>query len=458
MRKWIPVVLLFIVALGGIWFWSLGSLPEEDIALARVSEKTGTLERVRDGEAAIAINVDDILLQGDRIRTSSDGSASLDWFGQGESRISTSTEIVIEKLGQTEDGNLILDLRLEAGRIWSRMQTLLDIDAQAVVHTNDVIATVRGTAFDLEKHLNEPTTLWVSDSVVEASGPTVASTAEGLLVVEGSMAKFGGAYRTTSTVPISTSGTASAWFTENSVLDQKFNERVRSAFRSSLGLGRLPRPGFLKILSDASERLRGPSGGARVVLRRLAIIRDEAETGAEGRAAEDFTRLERDIRTQLESGKPAVMLALRRALVSSRRLFEDVLPETPAYRYKQALEDLRERVAKNAAERIFLRLLSIGDRLDEGLMALENGDKELAGRMAGIAEQSLVNLGRELQQLPEGEKGAPVVKAKMRALAARAASLRSRSMETPIVLPIESTSTNMQVDTKVQFLINGKPL
>jgi hypothetical protein len=272
------------------------------------------------------------------------------------------------------------------------------------------------------------------------------------------MAKFGGAYRTTSTMPISASGTASAWFTENSVLDKKFNERVRSAFRASLGLGRLPRPGLLRLLSDASERLRGPSVGARMILRRLAIIRDEAETGAEGRAAEDFTRLERDIRAQLESGKPAVMLALRRALVSSRRLFEDVLPETPAYRYKQALEDLRERVAKNAAERIFLRLLSIGDRLDEGLMALESGDKDLAGRMAGIAEQSLVNLGRELQQLPEGEKGTPVVKAKMRALAARAAALRSRSVETPAVLPIEATSTNMQVDTKVQFLINGKPL
>ncbi|MCE9586539.1 hypothetical protein K8R04_04470 [Candidatus Uhrbacteria bacterium] len=458
MRKWIPVLVLFVVVLGGIWFWSLGSLPEEDVAVARISEKTGTLHRERGSAALVEINIGDTLAQGDRVSTSDDGTATLDWFGEGESRISTSTEIVIEKLGQTEDGNLLLNVRLEAGRIWSRMQSLLDIDADVVVHTNDVIATVRGTAFDLEKHANEPTTLWVSDSVVEATGSTVASTSEGLLVVEGSMAKFGGAMRTTSTMPISASGTQSEWFVKNRDADKKFNQRVGEKLRVSLGLGKTPAPGLLRGLSEASQRLRGPEAGARLILRRLAMIRNEAENGAEGKAAEDFTSLEREVRKQLDSGKPAALMSLRKALVGSRRLFQDVLPETPAYRYKQALEEIRERAARSAAERIFLQLLAIGDRLEEGFMALENGNMDLAARMSGIVEQSLANLAREMKEMPAGEKGANVVKAKLRALSARAAVLRSRSTVVPVTLPVEPTSTNMMIDTKVQFLINGKPL
>jgi hypothetical protein len=410
MRKWIPVFLVFLLALVGIWFWSLGSLPDEPVATARISEKSGSVMLRRGEASSVEIKIGDELREGDRVLTSADGSAVLDWFGEGESRISTSTEIVVERLGQTENGNLILDVRLEAGRIWSRMQSLLDLDADVVVHTNDVIATVRGTAFDLEKHSNQPTTLWVSDSVVETTGPAVASTSEGLLVVEGSMAKFGGAYRTTSTMPISASGTQSDWFINNRELDRKFNERARQVLRSSLGLGRST-PGIIRNLSDLSQRLRGPAAGARLILRRLAMIREEAENGAEGKAAEDFARLEREVRQQIESGKPMVMMALRRALVGSRRIFEDVLPETPAYRYKQALEDIRERVARSAAERIFLRLLAIADRLDEGAMALENGNKDLAGRMVGIAEQTLANLGRELQQIKADERETKIVKA-----------------------------------------------
>jgi hypothetical protein len=259
-------------------------------------------------------------------------------------------------------------------------------------------------------------------------------------------------------MPISTSGTESEWFISNRDLDRKFNERARQALRASLGLGQSSTPGIIRSLSDLSQRLRGPAAGTRLILRRLALIRDEAESGAEGKAAEDFARLEREVRQQIDSGKPAAVIALRHALVASRRLFEDVLPETPAYRYKQALEDIRERVARSPAERIFLRLLAIADRLDESAMALENGNMDLAIRMVGIAEQTLANLGRELRQVEAGEREARVVGAKMRALSARAAALRVRATPAPVPLPTQTTSTNMQVDTKVQLFINGKPL
>lgn len=458
MRKWIPVLVLFVVVLGGIWFWSLGSLPDELKPVARVAEVTGRVY-LRNDSARIysrLLKVDDEINEGDEIVSYPDGSATLDWFGEGESRISTSTSILVERLGQTEDGNLLLNVRLEAGRIWSRMQSLLDIDADVVVHTNDVIATVRGTAFDLEKHANEPTTLWVSDSVVEATGSTVASTSEGLLVVEGSMAKFGDRSLTTSTMPISETGMQSDWFIKNRDSDKKFNQRVSEKLRASLGLGKSPATGLLRGLSEVSQRLRGPAAGSRLILRRLAIIRDEAENGQEGKAAEDFAKLEREVRAQIEGGKPVALMALRKALVGSRRLFQDVLPETPAYRYKQALEEIRERAARTPAERIFLQLLAIGDRLEEGFMALESGNQDLAGRMSGIVEQSLTNLARELKEMPAEEKGANVVKAKLRALTARAAVLRSRSTIIPVTLPVQPTSTNMMIDTKVQFLINGK--
>jgi hypothetical protein len=456
MRKWIPVLIVFILVLGGVWFWSLGSMPEQNESVARLAEKQGSVRIVHADGQAIEAEAGSLLNQGDRVITSANGSAILDWFEQGESRLSTSTEIVIQSLGQTEEGSLLLDLRLESGRIWSRLQSLLDIDGSAAIHTSDVIATVRGTSFDLEKHANQPTTLWVSDSVVEASGPATASTADGLLVVEGSMAKFGGPYRTTSTMPISASGTQSEWFIQNREADRNFDTKARAKIRTVLGVRRLP--GFLRPLADLSERLRGPSIGGRLLLRRLAIIRDEAESGIPGKAAEDFSRLERELGQQLDSGKPTVVASLRRALFAGRKLYEDVMPDAPAYRYKQALEALQEKAAKNVAERIFLRLLSIQNRLDEGTRALEAGNMELGAQMAGIAEQALMNLSRDLQQVQSEQRVAPKLKAKIRGLSARAAALRARTTIQPVVLPEPATSTNMQIETKAQIFINGKPL
>jgi hypothetical protein len=270
------------------------------------------------------------------------------------------------------------------------------------------------------------------------------------------MAKFGGPYRTTSTMPISASGTQSEWFIQNREADRNFDTKARAKIRTVLGVRRLP--GFLRPLADLSERLRGPSIGGRLLLRRLAIIRDEAESGIPGKAAEDFSRLERELGQQLDSGKPTVVASLRRALFAGRKLYEDVMPDAPAYRYKQALEALQEKAAKNVAERIFLRLLSIQNRLDEGTRALEAGNMELGAQMAGIAEQALMNLSRDLQQVQSEQRVAPKLKAKIRGLSARAAALRARTTIQPVVLPEPATSTNMQIETKAQIFINGKPL
>lgn len=458
MRKWIPVVIVFLLLLGGIWFWSLGALPDEGIVLARLDRATGDVKVQRSGNAEpVPAKINDEFTQGDMVITGADGEAVVEWFGQGESRLSTSTLIEITALGLDAEDVVRLNLRLEAGRIWTRFQSLLDLESSVSVETSDVVATVRGTSFDLEKHGSGQTTLWVSDSAVETEGPSVAATEDGLLVVEGSMARFGGAYRTTSTVPISASGTQSAWFVENKEADAAFDARSRERLRKVLGLDR-PRNGVIGRLSEWSQSLRGPKAGTRLVLRRLAWIIEEAESGAQGRAAEDFAKLERDVREQIDRSKPQARDALRRALWLSRRLFENVDSKSPAYRYKQALEEWRMRLARNDAERMFVGLLAIADRLHEGRSALERGDRELAVQMVGIAEQSLGNVSREIEELAAAERVTKLVRARLRALRARAAALRAATNPEPISLPTTPSSTNMLIDTKVQLFINGKPL
>ncbi|MCC7522428.1 hypothetical protein IT407_01320 [Candidatus Uhrbacteria bacterium] len=86
MKKWLPLVIVFLILLGGIWFWSLGALPDENRALATVSEVSGTA----------SVKTGDTVESGTVITTGPDSSVVLSWFGSGETRLGPDSELLIE--------------------------------------------------------------------------------------------------------------------------------------------------------------------------------------------------------------------------------------------------------------------------------------------------------------------------------------------------------------------------
>lgn len=453
MRRWLPLVLLVALIVSGIWFWSLGSLPDEVMPGARVVATEGSVHvRGADGAERTA-TVDMALAQGETIFTGPDGKATLDWFGNGETRIGESSEVLIQR-AENASGSVQVRLRLESGRVWSRVLRLLDLDADVSVETADVVATVRGTSFDVQKPAGGQTTIWVADSVVEVAGATVGGAADGFFIPEGSMADFGAGRRTTSTRLISQADRATPWFTRNREADDAFRTAALSRLQSSVA-GRAP-TGILRDLTRWSEGLRTRFAArerrlqleSRYLLRRLLEARLMAEEGRSGLAYQEFGRLDGELRSRFQSN-PEAAQAIRPAVLMAQSLFRDVQPTSPAYRIKQQVEEWLALVARSPGERLYARLMTIDARLDEASMALASGEEEAATQVLVLARQGLVNADRERREARDVEAGqADRIRRVWKALTIRAEALDlqlkaiNEPLPSPPPEPTEETPTS----------------
>lgn len=81
---------------------------------------------------------------GDRVKVTS-GAVAIMYPNTGETRLDAGADVTI--VADPVSKGLIAELRLTAGRAWTRIERLLGADEQFSVAANGVVATVRGTAF-----------------------------------------------------------------------------------------------------------------------------------------------------------------------------------------------------------------------------------------------------------------------------------------------------------------------
>jgi hypothetical protein len=407
MQRWWPVLILFLIAIGGVWFWSLGSLPREVVPQATVAETEGdVIVKSAAGEPESA-HVGMSLEEGATITTGPDGKVTLDWFGEGETRLGPSSELFVRTARPAEDEPLAIRLRLESGRAWTRVMRLLEIDADLSVETNDVVATVRGTFFDVETAPGTATTIWVADSVVEAAGATVAGSADGFFIPEGSMAEFGSGHHATTTRPLSDDDRATEWFQNNREADERFRNAALPHMKATLAAERVPSEGFRKTLSEWSERMRVRFASGqrrerlsdRYLLRHLMAIRRAAEEGKSGLAYREFARMDGEMKARMEA--EGSKREMRVMMQTAQRMFQDVQPASPAYRIKQQVEEWSMHAAHEPADRLYARLMMIGSRLDEAAHALDEEQPEAASQVLVLARQGLANVDRERRETQE---------------------------------------------------------
>lgn len=270
-------VLLLIGAGGfGGWFWSLGSAQAGELLAVSIEVVRPPVDILRTGEETwFDATGATPLLPGDRIRTGEDGEARIIWGDRGYTRIDPSSELVVERAPL--DGSLApgaeIRLRVERGRVWSRLLKLLDLDASMQVRTSDVVATVRGTTFGVIRDA-DGTQAAVSESVIEVAGD-VSST----LLRDNQWGLF-----LTGGVPVEIRDLRpdDAWAQRHIGLDriddERFSEYLRQA--SERSASRMPRAGAFWIDAAEGFRLRVAS---RVTAPRLA------EAYAERRLARAWT-------------------------------------------------------------------------------------------------------------------------------------------------------------------------
>lgn len=408
MKRWIPVLIIFLLAAGGIWFWSLGDVPEPVPGAAQVTEVRGRAwVRHTGSDLETPAEPGTRLAEGDVVRTERDSSATVEVTDISETRLGADTELLIQAVELEDRDAPFVRVRLETGRIWSRVLRMLDFDAEFTAETSDVVATVRGTSFDLEKQASS-TALTVAESVVEAFRP--AAGAEGTLLADGQTQYFvqGMASGTPARLGVRTD----PWIVANRERDKAFRVQAARKLAEQVGV-RAAGSGVLSGLVRGSEALRERTSpdekkkrlSEGVLMRRFAEIRRDIDAGNVGQASRELVRLQGELERRLANDGEdvaTVRLVVRRSI----RLFQDIPPSSDAYRLKQQIEDFIVKTAESSEAALAARLLAIDARLDETVWAMDEGRYDEAGQTLELAARSLSNVERETS----GQKNAPTQK------------------------------------------------
>jgi len=153
--KWWVVFLILLILVGGggmaVWAKQVTDPITPVERRATISIQSGNVEVYEPGANAPRKAKDgEDITEGMRVVTGADGNATLLFYDNSVARLAPSTDIKIEKLEHsdnrpTEDK---VGLSVTAGRVWSRVLNLLNLNAEFKLESSSTVATVRGTAFD----------------------------------------------------------------------------------------------------------------------------------------------------------------------------------------------------------------------------------------------------------------------------------------------------------------------
>lgn len=465
MRKRFLIVLVGAAAAGGAWwFWSLGSLPAETPFLIRLRIDKGPVEVRHAGQDSWQpAKTDEDVVPGDEVRTGPEGDATIVFEGNSESRLGKDSDIVIERAPQPalKTAPFVVELRLITGRVWSRVLRLLDIDDAFAVRTDSVVATVRGTAFDLQRNATG-TVLWVSDAAVEVSGRSqagsVPSRESAPVMTEGFMARFDAGGNLLGTQAISEESRQGEWFLKNASRDATFVTDARASLRSRVnGLGGAAPGSLTEGLTRLSERLHlttdrraAPERFGTYVLRRLNMILRTIDSGSSGLAFQALTVFEGELDALTGADADAYRKRAKGSVSRMLFLLQDVSPDSPVYRMKQRLENLNLALTENDdIATAYAHLSSIESRLDEAGTLIAQSSLDGARNALDAARQGLGNVERDIDRLPDTapQDRVRALRSKLNILKAREAAIRVR-LETALEPPTSQLMTGSATDTE----------
>lgn len=455
MRKWLMFLVIPLALGGGGWlFWSLGSLPKAEAGEAVLGIDRGQVEVKRAASDGWTAAKDGERLQaGDSVRTGPDGQATLTFFDLAQNRLGPGAEIRLDELqAPGPAASMRVKLELKAGRLWSHILRLFELEDSYAVAVQNVVATVRGTTFSLERQATG-TVLAVTDSAVELQSGALGQDGlkQPLIVGEGFMVSLDGQGRPGRTAALSDGMLEGEWFDANGHRDGVFAKEAGGRLVERLdGMGGTSPDSLFDYVTRLSERLhlaaekgRAPELYAGYAARRLYGAKRLIERGRSGAAFAALTQIEDEVKTKLAGPDAAAYRRpLNRAFSEVTRLFSDVGPDSPLYRMKQRLEDVQISFAgDDQVAQAYARLRAIDARLDEASMLIVQSSLDEAGIALDAARQGLANVERDIDRLPDAVPAdrLSALRGKLYVLKAREAAYRVR-LATAIEPPQNQTA------------------
>ncbi|MBI5654757.1 FecR domain-containing protein [Candidatus Uhrbacteria bacterium] len=245
--KWFIGTLIVAVFLAFmVWFWSLGAVASEDVPQIRLEVSKPSVEvKRRDTADWITVETATEVQIGDSIKTDVGGEAEIRWGDSGVTRLDPATTLTVEAVPADPSSvtQSIIKLRVETGRVWSRVLKLFGPEAAFEVRTDNVVSTVRGTAFGVGL-AGTSTEVMVNQGVVESAPVTGGN---GVFVRQGRMGSFGddGALRYLRDL-----NSTDTWAEVNRKLDETFDKALAEEVAIRFGRMQKPAPEWLTELSE----------------------------------------------------------------------------------------------------------------------------------------------------------------------------------------------------------------
>jgi hypothetical protein len=435
MRKIAWIVALIATLAVVFWlFWRLGDLPRENPQSASLQIYNGIVERKTAGSQSwIQARDGETLQAGDALRTGKDSSAVVTFYDRAQIRLTPGSQIDLAAATQGDGAtSFAVRIKLVSGRAWSRVLRLFSLNDIYSVAANDVVATVRGTAFDTTFQPSGAS-FAVLDSAIEVAR-AVQGAQTPLVVSQGFRVNFDGTGKLTKTELLGDDFKQSEWISGNLRKDEAFVHEKTQKLESDLRAlgGQLP-GGVMDGLTRVSERLHlaldakaAPALFSRYAARHLYQVLVLYKEGQSGSATQALARLEDEISLQASRGT-AYQAQLARMLTDFESILREVGPSSPLYRMKQRIEDLQLRLASgDALDSISVRLRSIDARLDETDSLIEQSSLDDAKDALEAARQGIINIEIEIDRLPDTQPRDRVgaLRGKLNVLKAREAATR----------------------------------
>lgn len=369
------------------WFWSLGNVSAQVSPKLQLAVEKGTVLITKAGGQNEEQAKDGMELKpGDRVRTEQGSMASVMAYGRAESRLDEKTMVTIS------DSNLsgttfTMRWKLDAGRVWSRVLRLLDLDSVFEGQSSQVIATVRGTAFAMAND-NQKVSLMVEHAGVREStsdsSPTLRTKPEFIVGGQWINLKSTGEMISRGEAPTSTMSDdirqlinieEDAWRSSNLSADQAFVDQAKGDLVMSLGAAHgIPPDSGIYTVALWSENFhlwlagkKAPALRSSYIGRRLEYVYDLILRGKSGLAFKILSQTDKEVDTVLSGGQSDEYRTNLKNVVSRALLaVTEIDPNDSLFRYKLDLEDMYAHLWDNdPAQTFYARSLSVDARLDE---------------------------------------------------------------------------------------------
>ncbi|MFA6099843.1 MAG: Ig-like domain-containing protein [Patescibacteria group bacterium] len=416
------LVVLILALLGGIYglFWSLGSLQTTAAPKLQLVMEKGTASVVRAGSQTKESASNGMELKpGDQVMTDQGAAVSITSFDRAVTRLDENTTLTITE-ASLQGTSFVARWKLEAGRAWSRVLRLMDLDSAYEGQSNQVIATVRGTSFVMTASQDKVSLMVEHAAIREAKNKNAKP--EFLVGGQWMDLKPTGEVMSRGETPTSTLSDdirqrinleEDVWRKANLEEDEKFSKDSATNLLASLGSAKGIKPdSWLYDLSLWSENwhlwLAGknsPELQSRYIGRRLGHIIDLIGRGKSGLAYQMLSQVDKDVDALLNGSRGSDYRAGLKPVISRVMLaVSDVDPSSNVFRYKLDVEDLYARVWDDSpAQTFYARSLSVDARLDEGeRFNCDSKDSDQVKEAINAVEQGMARQKNDYAKIKSG--------------------------------------------------------